>query len=41
MDLRDHRHVGTRVEGLNRRAHPCAAGTDDEHVVLRDHDKRR
>src|SRR5438270_3565455 len=36
VDLRDHRHVSARVEGLDRRAHACEAGTDDEHVVLRD-----
>jgi len=39
VDLRDHRHVRARVEGLDRCAHACAARTDDEHVVLRDHDK--
>ena len=31
--------VRARVEGLDRRAHPRAAGPDDEHVVLRYHAK--
>ena len=39
VDLRDHRDVRARVEGLDRRAHPRAAGPDDEHVVLRYHAK--
>ena len=37
VDLRDHRDVGAGVECLDRGAHPCATGPDDEHVVLRDH----
>ncbi len=37
VDLRDHRHVRPRVEGLDRCAHARAAGPDDEHVVLRYH----
>ena len=39
VDLRDHRDVRARIEGLDRRAHPRAAGPDDEHVVLRYHAK--
>ena len=39
MELRDHRHVGARVVGLDRGAHASAARSDDEHVVLRDHGK--
>ncbi len=38
VDLRDHRDVGARVECLDRGAHPCATGPDNEHVVLRDHE---
>ena len=37
MDLRDERDVGARVVRLDGRAHPRAAGPDDEHVVLRFH----
>jgi hypothetical protein len=37
MDLGDHRDVGARVERLDRGAHPCAAGADDEDVVLAFH----
>ena len=33
MELRDDADVGARVVGLDRRAHTCAAGADDEHVV--------
>ena len=33
VNLGDHGHVRARVEGLDRRAHPRAAGADDEHVV--------
>jgi hypothetical protein len=33
MDLRQERHVGACVKCLDRGAHSCAAGADDEHVV--------
>ena len=37
VELRDDADVGARVERLDRGAHACAAGADDEHVVLRFH----
>ena len=37
VQLRDHADVGARVVGLDGRAHACAAGADDEHVVRRFH----
>jgi hypothetical protein len=33
MDLRQERHVGACVKRLDRGAHACATGADDEHVV--------
>src|SRR6476619_6000037 len=37
MDLRDKGDIGARIVRLDGRAHPRAAGPDDEHVVLRFH----
>jgi hypothetical protein len=37
MDLGQQRDVGAYVESLDCRAHSRAAGTDDQHVVLRLH----
>src|SRR6266496_2236559 len=37
VDLGEESDVGTCVESLDRGAHSCAAGTDDQHVVLRLH----
>jgi hypothetical protein len=34
MNLGDQRDVGARVMRLDSGAHACAAGTDDEDVVL-------
>ena len=41
VDLRHHRDVRARVEGLDRRAHPGAAGADDHDVVDRVHREGR
>ena len=41
MDLRDERDVGARIVRLDGRAHPRAAGPDNEHVVLRFHRRGR
>jgi hypothetical protein len=37
VNLGEKRDVGACVESLDCGPHPCAAGTDDEHVVLRFH----
>jgi hypothetical protein len=37
VDLGEKRHIGARVESLDRGPHSRAAGTDDQHVVLRFH----
>jgi hypothetical protein len=37
MDLRNERDVRARIVRLDGRAHPRAAGPDNEHVVLRLH----
>jgi hypothetical protein len=37
MDLRDERNVRARIVRLDGRAHSRAAGSDNEHVVLRFH----
>jgi hypothetical protein len=37
VNLGEERDVGPLVERLDRGAHPCAAGANDEHVVRRFH----
>jgi hypothetical protein len=34
MDLREQRDIGARIVRLDGRAHSCAAGADDEDIVL-------
>src|SRR5262249_34163901 len=34
MDLGDQRNVGASIVRLDCRAHPCATGTYDQHIVL-------
>jgi hypothetical protein len=41
VDLGDDADVGTDVERLDRCAHTGAARADDEHIVLRVHEKER
>jgi hypothetical protein len=37
VELGHHRDVRTRIMGLDRRAHSCAAGSDHKDVVRRFH----
>jgi hypothetical protein len=41
VQLRDHPDGRSGVVGLDRGAHACAAGTDDQHVVTRFHGEGR
>ena len=41
MDLGEQRDVGARIVRLDGRAHSCAAGTDDEDIVLGLHHWRK